>query len=224
MATTPNYGWVTPAPTDFVTDLPADFEVFADAVDASFAASEGDLLVGTSASIFAPLTIGANATVLTSDGTTASWVAPAAPTVTFSGCALGKSAQTISNNTNTAITWTSETIDTDSYHDTVTNTTRITIPAGKTGKFLISGQIFYQGTNTSSAGNRNLAYYKNGSYVADLYSMAGSASGTAKGVLPFNVVLALTAADYVEIYTDQNSGTSLDVTGASFASCTFLGA
>lgn len=35
MATTPNYGWVTPAPTDFVTDLPADFETFADAVDAS---------------------------------------------------------------------------------------------------------------------------------------------------------------------------------------------
>jgi hypothetical protein len=34
MATTPNYGWVTPAPTDFVTDLPADFETFADAVDA----------------------------------------------------------------------------------------------------------------------------------------------------------------------------------------------
>jgi hypothetical protein len=34
MATTPNYGWVTPAPTDFVTDLPADFEIFADAVDA----------------------------------------------------------------------------------------------------------------------------------------------------------------------------------------------
>lgn len=34
MATTPNYGWVTPAPTDFVTDLPADFETFGDAVDA----------------------------------------------------------------------------------------------------------------------------------------------------------------------------------------------
>lgn len=34
MATTPNYGWVTPAPSDFVTDLPADFETFADAVDA----------------------------------------------------------------------------------------------------------------------------------------------------------------------------------------------
>jgi len=33
MATTPNYGWVTPAPTNFVTNLPADFELFADAVD-----------------------------------------------------------------------------------------------------------------------------------------------------------------------------------------------
>ena len=33
MATTPNYGWVMPSPTDFVTDLPADFEIFGDAVD-----------------------------------------------------------------------------------------------------------------------------------------------------------------------------------------------
>jgi len=33
MATTPIYGWVTPAPTNFVTNLPADFELFADDVD-----------------------------------------------------------------------------------------------------------------------------------------------------------------------------------------------
>jgi hypothetical protein len=33
MATTPVYGWVTPTPTSFVTNLPADFETFADAVD-----------------------------------------------------------------------------------------------------------------------------------------------------------------------------------------------
>jgi hypothetical protein len=75
MATTPNYGWVTPAPTDFVTDLPADFEIFADAVDASFAADEGDLLVGGTSNIFEALPIGAAGTVLTSDGDTAEWVA-----------------------------------------------------------------------------------------------------------------------------------------------------
>ena len=35
MATTPNYSWVMPDPTDLVTDLPADFEIFGDAVDSS---------------------------------------------------------------------------------------------------------------------------------------------------------------------------------------------
>jgi hypothetical protein len=47
MATTPNYGWVTPAPSDLVTDLPADFETFADAVDADLAG----LLGGTTGQV-----------------------------------------------------------------------------------------------------------------------------------------------------------------------------
>jgi hypothetical protein len=47
MAITPSYGWVTPSPTDFVTDLPADFEVFADAVDADLAG----LLGGTTGQV-----------------------------------------------------------------------------------------------------------------------------------------------------------------------------
>jgi hypothetical protein len=34
MSTTPNYNWPLIEPTDFVTNLPADFETFADEVDA----------------------------------------------------------------------------------------------------------------------------------------------------------------------------------------------
>lgn len=49
MATTPNYGWVTPAPTDYLVDLPADFETFADAVDADLAG----LLGGTTGQVLA---------------------------------------------------------------------------------------------------------------------------------------------------------------------------
>jgi len=49
MATTPNFGWVTPAPTDLVTDLPADFETFADSVDATFV----DLKGGTTGQVLA---------------------------------------------------------------------------------------------------------------------------------------------------------------------------
>jgi hypothetical protein len=47
MATTPNYGWVMPDPTDFVTNLPADFETFGDAVDADLAG----LLGGTTGQV-----------------------------------------------------------------------------------------------------------------------------------------------------------------------------
>ena len=47
MGTTPSYGWVFPDPTDLVKDLPADFELFADAVDADLA----DLLGGTTGQV-----------------------------------------------------------------------------------------------------------------------------------------------------------------------------
>jgi len=37
---TTNYGWQMPTPTDLVTDLPADFEVFGQAVDNSLLAAQ----------------------------------------------------------------------------------------------------------------------------------------------------------------------------------------
>jgi len=46
---TSNYGWQMPTATDLVTDLPADFEVFGQAVDTAM----GDLLGGTSGQILA---------------------------------------------------------------------------------------------------------------------------------------------------------------------------
>lgn len=69
MATTPNYSWVMPDPTDFVTDLPADFEIFGDAVDASLYAlspgtTAGDLDYYTSGTAKARLGIGTAGQVL----------------------------------------------------------------------------------------------------------------------------------------------------------------
>jgi hypothetical protein len=75
MATTPNYGWVTPAPTDFVTDLPADFETFADAVDADLAG----LLGGT---------IGQALVKDSNDDHDFSWQAVAAPRTLLSTTSL----------------------------------------------------------------------------------------------------------------------------------------
>ena len=49
---TTNFGWVMPSPTDLVTDLPADFEVFGQAVDTSMA----DLKGGTTGQILSKAT------------------------------------------------------------------------------------------------------------------------------------------------------------------------
>jgi hypothetical protein len=38
---TSNFGWVMPDPENLVTNLPADFEVFGQAVDSDFARSIG---------------------------------------------------------------------------------------------------------------------------------------------------------------------------------------
>ena len=86
MSVTPNYNWPLIEPTDFVTNLPADFEAFGDAVDTTLEAietkldvitTEGDLVVGDSGGDPDRLPIGALGTVLTSDGDTANWVFPA---------------------------------------------------------------------------------------------------------------------------------------------------
>jgi hypothetical protein len=94
MATTPNYGWVMPDPTDFVTSLPADFEIFGDAVDATVDGIEttanaalpetiidaaGDLIYGSAADTAARLAIGTAGQVLTvNTGATApEWTTPA---------------------------------------------------------------------------------------------------------------------------------------------------
>jgi hypothetical protein len=77
MATTTNYGWATPDDTDLVKDGAAAIRTLGTSIDTSFAADEGDLLVGGTSDIFEALPIGAAGTVLTSDGDTAEWATPA---------------------------------------------------------------------------------------------------------------------------------------------------
>ena len=102
MATTTNYGWDTPDDTDLVKDGAAAIRTLGSSIDTSFAADEGDLLVGGTSDIFEALPIGAAGTVLTSDGDTAEWATPAGSTKSFAllnvgGTSLSGSTTTISS-------------------------------------------------------------------------------------------------------------------------------
>jgi hypothetical protein len=196
---TSNFNWQMPTPTDLVTDLPADFEVFGQAVDSSMA----DLLGGTTGQV---LSKNSNTDM---DFT---WIA-ASTTPTYLGVSVYKSGdQTISNATDTAITFDSEFFDTDALHSTSTNTSRLTVPTGKGGKYLICGTV---GFAPNATGSRGIRVYKNGSvisYATVLQTVTVASNGS---FVPFSIVTQLSAADYIEIFAYQSSGISLSVTGTS---------
>jgi hypothetical protein len=97
---TTNYGFVMPSPTDLVTDLPADFDVFGQAVDTQMLTNanaaiaktivdaKGDIIAATAADTVSRLAVGANDTVLTADSTAATGLKWATPATATSGLTL----------------------------------------------------------------------------------------------------------------------------------------
>jgi hypothetical protein len=95
---TTNYGFVMPTSTDLVTDLPADFDVFGQAVDnqmltnanaaiaKTIVDAKGDIVAATAADTVSRLAVGADDTVLTADSTEATglkWAAPSSGGMTL---------------------------------------------------------------------------------------------------------------------------------------------
>jgi hypothetical protein len=153
------------------------------------------------------------------DGT--NWVASSGASA-FAGCLLFNSADySIANNTTTVLTWNSETYDTNTFHSTSTNTSRITIPSGKAGYYLITCMVFFE--NGSAANALRMRVLKNGTSI---YSNQETQQFQKGSVLSVPVNLAV--GDYVEIQAFQNSG----ATGTIYAgttenahfSASFLGA
>lgn len=171
----------------------------------------GDLLYGTAADTVARLGIGTAGQILkvNAGATAPEWGAAAG--LTYIGVSVYKSAaQTIANNTDTALTFDSEFFDTDSFHDTVSNTSRLTIPAGKGGKYALTGLLSWNG---SSAGTiRAIKIYKNGSILNQISQTNSTVDGA---ILPAAQVYNLVATDYLEIYVRQNTGGNLDVQGGT---------
>lgn len=129
------------------------------------------------------------------------------PMTSFHG-ALAYRAGTVTWNdqTNQAMSLTSEEFDTDGYHDNATNPERITIPSGLDGYYLVHASAYVSGTPSQDA---PIYIKKNGTtvrggqttpYTAQPNSVGGVGSATA--------VTHMVAGDYVEgwVYVDNNGG------------------
>lgn len=122
------------------------------------------------------------------------------------GCRLSNTiAQSVPNATSTALTFNTEEYDTDSFHSTSSNTSRITIPAGLGGKYLLIGHSYHQG---SVGGDPQIFFTKNG--VANIIEGTEAYFPKADSALIISVVVELAASDYVELAGYNNAGASRD--------------
>ena len=99
--------------------------------------------------------------------------------------------------TDNALSLNSEDRDSDGFHDNVTNNSRMTIPAGMGGWYLLSGQTYLSGIGGSDV---SIIFLKNGTKVR---SCPDSNNAVASG----SHVIYLAAGDYVEMGERHDSGT-----------------
>ena len=196
------------ATTDTLTNktISASSNTLTGVINNTLTTTTGDIIYASSANTPARLGIGSTGQVLTVSGGIPSW-GTASSTPTFVGVACYSSVGiNISNNTATAMTWDSENFDSDGFHSTSSNTSRITIPSGKGGKYMVTA---FGGWQSSSSGRRFMSIYKNGSLYSD--NLALGASADSGGIYAgFSYLISLAAADYIEIYVQQNSGSTLN--------------
>ncbi len=168
----------------------------------------GDIVVGTGSGTYDNLPIGTTAQVLTADTTVSpykvKWATPA--TTSFVGNRnLKNVSQSLPNATYTAITYDAESYDTDAFHSTSTNTSRITIPSGKSGYY----SVFFIGCFAANgSGARVIKIQKNG--VNDLSTAVLFGNSGAQTSMVIADVLNLTAGDYLEVLAYQSSGGALN--------------
>jgi len=202
MPTTTNYGWTTPADTDLVKDGASAIRTLGSSADTTVknlnpGTTAGDIDYYTSSTAKARIAIGTAGQVLkvNAGGTAPEWGAAAGSG--FVGVALVKtSTQSVSNGTETAITYTSETYDTDGFHDNSTNTSRLTIPSGKGGKYLFTGCYSFA---QNATGVRYLNLKVNN--TTNLYlDFENSNSSGYDQFNSFSFVFNLVATDYVEMF------------------------
>jgi hypothetical protein len=215
MATTTNYGWDTPDDTDLVKDGAAAIRTLGSSVDTTTKALNPSTTLGdieyrsATANTNTRLPIGTSGQVLSVTAGVPAWTTVASGSTYVGASVYMTAAQSIANNSFVTLNFNAENFDSDAFHDNSTNNSRLTVPAGKAGKYIVTLQA---NMDANTAGTR-YAYIKlNGSTVVGRVQLSPTTAGNAWYVTVV-AVLDLIATDYVEAQLLQDTGGALNAGG-----------
>lgn len=121
-------------------------------------------------------------------------------------------ATTLTNGAFTAVTWTTEILDDQNAHSTVSNTSRVT--PTKAGYYRVSGQVMFA---SASGGLRAARVAKNGTYVAGSETIVPgpATAGTLAVQFSSPLIQCNGTTDYVEVYAYNDASINTFVSGSN---------
>lgn len=119
----------------------------------------------------------------------------------------------VAANTATAINFNQESFDDEAYHSTSSLMSRLTVPAGRAGKYLVVAHVVFADAAESA---RTVQVRRNGSAIEAEATLVEAGNGTTVSV---STIVALSAGDYVE--TVVTSGAAVVVCGGGARYTTF---
>lgn len=167
--------------------------------------AQGDIFYRSSGGTMARLGPGTSGQFLKTQGASANpvWADVVLATTAKARAYRNTSTQAIGNATFVKVQLNGETYDPGSNFDAATNF-RFTAPT--TGYYAVTGTVFY---GTATADKRYIAsVYKNGAEIFENEAHASHVNGIS---VTCTDIVSLTATDYIELYTYQDSGGSLNV-------------
>lgn len=133
------------------------------------------------------------------------WYSTTPAPAPFSGASVYRTTDyTTLNNSGGAPTFGNEQYDTDNYHSTSSNTSRLTIPAD--GYYRVTGHVEWA---ANSSGVRYLSILAGGSFTAAAVSQ--DPHGSLPDDMEVTVDIFTTAGNYLELGVNQDSGGNLDL-------------
>lgn len=190
------------------TAVKSSYDLAAAAIPLSTVTTAGDIIYATGSGAVTRRGIGSTGQVLTVSGGVPTWSTPA--TSGFVG-ALATASNTnlsITAGTVTVLALSGEEFDTDSFHSTTTNTSRMTIPSGKAGKYLLTAYFDFQ---FPAAGQYYMVRFsKNGTNLSSINrGFCGNVGGNQFQGGTISTIVDAAVGDYYEVNLQEGNTETL---------------